>query len=499
MIEADKRKAIYLLNTEGMGIREIARRLGVSINTVSVIIEQQGIVPEITRKDKTRIDSELLIRLYQECEGFVERIHEKLNEEEGIAIGYSTLTRMVRDLNLGKAQKRRCEKVDDVPGAEMQHDTSPYQVKIAERSVNVVGSLLYFRYSKIRYLKFYRSFNRFKMKCFFHEALLFWGYAAKECIIDNTNLARLRGTGKNAVIVPEMEKFAKQYGFELVCHEKGHANRKAGDERGFYTVETNFFPGRKFMSHEDLNQQAFDWATVRSANRPVGKARLIPAKVFEFERGFLQKLPPFLHPPYLFHKRGIDQYGYIPFNGNFYWIPGDTRHDVTVLEYSESIKTYHHRKLLAEYKLPPEGTKNQPFWPEGFPRPSNQPKDRKKPSILEENKLRATAEEVEAYLTFLKNQKGIQWHRLIRALYGLSQKMAMPLFVKTIQRALKYRISDIRVIERMAVLQMTEANYQMSFVSIDDDLDAREAYREGLNTGEVDLSVYDQLIEDDDG
>lgn len=253
------------------------------------------------------------------------------------------------------------------------------------------------------------------------------------------------------------------------------------------------------MSHEDLNQQAFDWATVRSANRPVGKARLIPAKVFEFERGFLQKLPPFLHPPYLFHKRGIDQYGYIPFNGNFYWIPGDTRHDVTVLEYSESIKTYHHRKLLAEYKLPPEGTKNQPFWPEGFPRPSNQPKDRKKPSILEENKLRATAEEVEAYLTFLKNQKGIQWHRLIRALYGLSQKMAMPLFVKTIQRALKYRISDIRVIERMAVLQMTEANYQMSFVSIDDDLDAREAYREGLNTGEVDLSVYDQLIEDDDG
>lgn len=79
------------------------------------------------------------------------------------------------------------------------------------------------------------------MKCFLHEALVYWGYAAGTCIIDNTNLARLRGTGKNAVIVPEMERFARQYRFKFVCHEKGHANRKAGNERGFYTVETNFF------------------------------------------------------------------------------------------------------------------------------------------------------------------------------------------------------------------------------------------------------------------
>ena len=71
-------------------------------------------------------------------------------------------------------------------------------------------SLLYSRYSKIRYVKFYRSFNRFKMHCFFHEALTFWNYAVDICIIDNTNLARLHGTGKNAFIVPEMEQFARQ-------------------------------------------------------------------------------------------------------------------------------------------------------------------------------------------------------------------------------------------------------------------------------------------------
>ena len=258
MIDPDKRKAIYCLHEEGMGIREISRRLRLSRNTVRAVIEQKGSVPDAPRKDKKEIDPELLRRLYAECKGWVQRIHEKLQEQEKIHVGYSTLTRMIRELDLGQPRSRRCDRVPDEPGAEMQHDTSTYILKIGDKRLRVVGSLLYFRYSKIRYLKFYRSFNRFKMKCFFHEALTFWRYVAVCCVIDNTSLARLRGSGKNALIEPEMERFAWQYGFRFVCHEIGHANRKAGNERSFYTVETNFFPGRSFATLEDLNRQAFE-------------------------------------------------------------------------------------------------------------------------------------------------------------------------------------------------------------------------------------------------
>ena len=89
----------------------------------------------------------------------------------------------------------------------MQHDTTVYQIELGGRRIKVVASLIYLRYSKRRYLKFYRAFDRFAMKCFFHQALSFWGYCARQCIIDNTNLARLRGTGAQAVINPEMEAF----------------------------------------------------------------------------------------------------------------------------------------------------------------------------------------------------------------------------------------------------------------------------------------------------
>ena len=190
MIEADMRNAIYQLHQEGMSLREISRRLHVSRSAVRAIVKQQGKITRKQRNDKLQIDSELLERLYRECDGWIQRIHEKLVEEEGVAVSYSTLTQMLRDLGLSRSQAVRCDRVPDEPGAEMQHDTTVYQVKLSGRRTKVIASLVYLRYSKRRYLRFYRVFNRFAMKCFLHQALMFWGYVARLCIIDNTNLAR---------------------------------------------------------------------------------------------------------------------------------------------------------------------------------------------------------------------------------------------------------------------------------------------------------------------
>src|SRR5213079_2082091 len=96
MIAADKRKAVFLLHQEGMEVREIARRLAVSRNAVRTIIRQQGATTPRVRADKQRLDEELLRRLYQECQGRMVRVHEKLVEEEGLAVSYPTLTRMLR-------------------------------------------------------------------------------------------------------------------------------------------------------------------------------------------------------------------------------------------------------------------------------------------------------------------------------------------------------------------------------------------------------------------
>jgi transposase len=489
MIATDKRKAVFLLHQEGMPEREIARKLGVSRNAVRTIIRQGGERPPRWRTDKKRLDEELLRRLYQECQGWIARVHEKLVEEHGLAVCYSTLTQMLRELGISTAQSARCQQVPDEPGLEMQHDTTVYQIELAGRRTKLVASLIYLRYSKRRYLKFYCAFDRFRMKCFFHQALCFWGYCARQCIIDNTNLARLRGTGAQAVIHPAMEAFAREYGFVFVCHALKHANRKAGEERSFWTVETNFLPGRTFQSLEDLNAQALQWSTARMDNKPQGRAKLIPAKAFEHEGHYLIQLPAHLPAPYRDHVRGTDQYGFLAFSANYYWVPGTQRQDVKLLEYDERLKLYQHGQCLAEYPLPPDGVKNQKFSPPGQPAP-HQPQNRKHPTQAEEKYLRALAPAINAYLDFALATKGLQRHQFIRRLLALSRRMSVELLSQSLERARTYRITSLETVERIARLYLQQGTRELPSPEVDADFTQRAAYQEGSLTEPPDLSLY---------
>jgi len=490
MIEADKRKAVFLLHQEGHSVREIGRLLSLSRNTVRTIIAQGGApATPRPRADKQALDEALLRRLYQECQGHIQRVYEKLLEEEGVKVAYSTLTRRLRELGISDPPKTRCHQVPDEPGTEMQHDTSPYQVELAGRRTRLIASLIYLRYSKRRYLRFYRAFDRFRMKCFFHEALTFWGYAAGQCIIDNTNLARLRGTGANAVIHPEMEAFARQYGFVYRCHELKHSDRKAGEERSFWFVATNFLPGRIFGSLEDLNRQAFEWSTTRLDNKPQGKAGLIPARAFEHERTYLVAVPAQLPAPYKVHGRGTDEYGFMSFGANYYWVPGTRRDEVKVLEYSDRLKIFQAGQCLAEYPLPADGVRSAKFSPEGQPPPPHHPHNRHHPTQLEEKHLRALAPAVSAYLDYALPTKGLARHQFLRRLLTLSRKMSVELFGQTLERARKYRITDLETVQNIAWLYLQAGPGQVPLVEIDGAFREREAYREGSLTDPPQLPI----------
>ena len=483
------------MHKNGMAIHAITKSLGISRNTVRAIISQGGEVSLTPRADKVTLDGVVLAELYKQCSGWKERIWEKLKDEHGIEIGYSSLTRQVRDLGLG--QKPRAAHVGDEPGVEMQQDTSPYRIKIGGVITKIVGCSIYYRYSKMRYLRFYRGFTRFQMKCFFHEALIYFGHAAPKCIIDNTNLAVHHGTGPDAVMHPEMVGFAKRYGFRFVAHNLGHSDRKAGEERSFWTVETNFFPGREFTSLEDLNAQAFRWATEIQANKPRSKSKLIPAQAFKYETAFLTKVTAELPPPYEPLDRTIDQYGFVAFDTNFYWLPSGERGDVTVLEYAYEIKIYQGRKLLVSYPLPPHGTRNEIF-PKERPHIHYQPRRRDERSGEEEKTLRGVSAVVSAYLDFILKGTGALRHRHLRDLHGLYRRLSPKLFERVVERAHRYKVDDVRALDEIARLLARDDAEFIPNASFDEGYEDREQYREGRVTDLPDLSSYEQLLEDDD-
>ena len=500
MIRENKREAVLTLYDEGKKKKEIARLLNITPKTIRKIIKSEGEISLKPRCDKKSIDLDLLKRIYSRCDGYAERVYEVLTAEHGFDGGYSTVTKIIREAGIGQQILSRCHQVPDIPGEEMQHDTTVYSLKINGEKVSVICSGIYLRYSKMRYIKFYPMFNRFKMKCFFHEALKFWEYTAKQCVIDNTNLAVLHGTGREALFHPEMIAFARQYGFVWFAHEKGHANRKAGKERNFWTVETNFLPGRVFESMEDLNRQAFEWATNKYALRPQAKTHLVPIELFEIEKSELIKLPVFIEPPYQSHKREIDQYGYAAFSGNYYWIPGKSGGKVEIIEYSGNIKIYQEHKPLIQYQLPDSKIKNKKFAPEGVDTNPYEPKNIKKPCHEEEKILRDKGKPCSDYLDFIKSEISNvkQKPKFIRELYTLSKKIADTLFTAVIERALRYQVTSIDALARISYQMIKKELIGMPEISVSNDYETREEYQKGRFSQEEEQKFYQETVDQKD-
>ena len=132
MIPDDTRQAIIALSNKGMKIRLISRTLGLSRNTVRRVLSR-GDVHEAEKDGLFEEHLPFIAETYHQCRGNVVRVREILNERD-ISIGYSILTRLVRDMGIREPQNKRAGAYVFEPGEEMQHDTSPHKVIINGKS-----------------------------------------------------------------------------------------------------------------------------------------------------------------------------------------------------------------------------------------------------------------------------------------------------------------------------------------------------------------------------
>ena len=109
-------------------------------------------------------------------------------------------------------------------------------------------------------------------------------------------------------------------------------------------------------------------------------------------------------------------------------------------------------------------------------------------------RLRAIDPSLNAYLDWVLEIKGLGRHRFLRSLLALGRKMTPELFIKSIERAAKYRIEDIHTIERIAILHLQEGSDTLPVAQVDEQFTRREAYLEGaltdLDTARVALAGF---------
>jgi len=153
------------------------------------------------------------------------RVREELRARHGVDVPYATLTRFCREHGIGVVEKQPSGRIVTGPGEEMQHDTSPYTIEVGGKKVKRQCASLVLGYSRRMHIRFYEKFDRFRCKVFLTEAFEALGGTCGRCVIDNSHVVIVCGTGKNAQVSPEMEAFEKRFSFKFLAHELGHATR----------------------------------------------------------------------------------------------------------------------------------------------------------------------------------------------------------------------------------------------------------------------------------
>ena len=88
--------------------------------------------------------------------------------------------------------------------------------------------------------------------------------------------------------------------------------------------------------------------------------------------------------------------------------------------------------------------------------------------------------------------------KFVRQLYRLSTQMSSSLFLRTIRRALKYHISSVDSLKRIAALFMHNELSPPPTTPQWEPYEDRATYRHGRFSSEADLQHYQRLLEDHD-
>ncbi len=447
MLRQEQRAAILELRRQKVGIRKIARTLGISRLTVKRVIRSGShTAPAISRSEKATPYRQEILDLHATCKGNLQRVHEEL-QAQGADLSYPALTAFCRRHGIGTKPGKASGEYHFVPGEEIQHDTSPHRLTLAgkQRLVQTASAVLC--YSRMLFFQCYPTFDRFHCKAFLTNALRYHGGACERMMIDNTHVVVLRGTGAEMVPAPEMEAFADRFGFTFSAHEKGHANRSARVERPFSFIEGNFLAGRVFESWQDLNHQARIWCDKVNASYKK-HIRAKPAELYATERAHLKPLPLWIPEPYKLHHRTVDIKGYINLHTNRYSVPFDwIGHRVEVQETLEYMTiTLDHRNQVKHERM--IDCSNRTISKPGHKPPRGA---KRKQPIQEEKIIAASYPELTGYVAALKKNGKKQVTLALRQLLRMAREYPQEPFMSAVEEAAHFGLYDLKRVEIMVI------------------------------------------------
>ena len=365
IIEVDLYSRIRTLYEEGESQRSIARRLGISRQTVKKYCEGNT-HPEV-RKSYVRVHNvitEDIKNFIIEClnqdmqeklskqQHTAKRIFKRLVSERKFAGSYSTVREVVRQLRADQILPPQADlPLEYDAGDAIQIDWGEATIYLDGKKTKINFFCGRLCYSCDIYVQAFYSQN---LESFLEAQQRMFDYfkgIPKRLIFDNAKVAVSEGFGLHAKATKGYQSFAAHYAFQT-----DFCNIASGNEKGLvenlvgYARRNFMVPVPRVKSLVELNQQLIkDCLNYRTTHKVESRTCTV-SQAFEEECFYLRQIPAYRYDTSRLGTPIVGDYSTIRFDKNDYSVPVRyLRKQMTVKGYANEICIFYDGELVTTY------------------------------------------------------------------------------------------------------------------------------------------------------
>jgi transposase len=255
------------------------------------------------------------------------RVTEILRDDHGYGGSVDLVRRRLQELRPSKV--RPAQRTGYRPGQVLQLDwlELPTRPKIGgrERRVYALLGTLPYCGAQSAHFSFDMTAESFLEG---HVAILDWlGGVPRECVYDNLRTVVAKRSGEEIRWNPRFLHLRGHYAFHATACTPATPREKGSVEGGVRHVKTGFWPARRIVSLQDLDEQYADWRDRVCNARVHSTGRFVVAERLGEERQALRALPPVRFDYAYARTSRVPLDGYLRYRQSFYRAPEALVHE----------------------------------------------------------------------------------------------------------------------------------------------------------------------------
>jgi transposase len=284
-----------LHRAEGLGVKAIARRLGVARNTVRVALRSE-VAPRYERVgpgSAVDVFEPAIRRLLAATPDMPATV---IAERVGWTRGITVLRERVAELRPAFQVPEAFGRTEYKPGELCQWDLwfPDYAIPVGHGQTAVLPVLVGVPcYSRVTLARMIGSKGSADVLGGHLELLVGLGAVPRVGVYDGEPAISVR-RGKRLIYTHDYLRLKGTLGMGSIVLAKGHPERKGIVERTNGYLETSFMPGRTFADRDDFNTQLGDWLETKANVRVHSGLRCRPSERIDEDLAAMMVLPPLL-------------------------------------------------------------------------------------------------------------------------------------------------------------------------------------------------------------